>query len=175
LQAGDTGGTLEVKVRFVEPTLAIADEYWREIGQRDVVTFKRGADRWGRTTYVFQKTNGIWTEILERVADLRAPYYKHYTVLPTPVHLAPAEFAKFLGTYRSPSGHTVRFTSASDHFSIVFSRYPGNHVGIPISADEVLIFDPSDLAEYERITLSDGKATFSDDAGDIVHRVEKLP
>jgi hypothetical protein len=175
LQAGDTGGTLEVKVRFVEPTLAIADEYWREIGQRDVVTLKRGPIRSGRTTYVFQKTNGIWTEILERVADLRSPYYKHYTALPVPVHLAPATLAKFLGTYRTPSGHTIRFASAGDRFAVVFSRYPGSRVGIPRSATEVLIFDPNDLAEYERLTLSSGKAKLSDDAGDIVRPLQKLP
>jgi hypothetical protein len=176
LQAGDTGGTLEVKVRFIEPTLAIADEYWREIGQRDVVTLKRGPDRWGRTTYVFQKRRGLWTEILERVADLRSPYYKHYAAVPAPVHLAQATLAKFLGTYRTPSGHTIRLTSAGDRFAVVFSRYPGSKsVGIPVSATEVLIFDPNDLAEYERITLSPGKAKLSDDAGDIVRPLEKLP
>jgi hypothetical protein len=164
---GDTGGTLEVKVRFIGSTVAVADEYWREIGQRDVETHKRGPDRWGRTTYVFEKANGIWTEVLERVADLRLAYYTHYSTLPSPVALTQAQYASISGKYFFKDGQSLTLSRAGDRFVVVSSskRRPGPFVGVPASATRVLIFDPNDLAEYSEIDLAAGAATFSSDGG----------
>ena len=66
LQKDDTDTTLEVKVRFLDGGTAIADEYWHIVGQLDVATHKPGPDRWGRTTYIFSKHSGSWTEVLRR-------------------------------------------------------------------------------------------------------------
>jgi len=160
LQVGDTGGTLEVRVRFVGPSLAVADEYWHEVGQRDVDTLKRGPDRWGRTSYILQKTDGKWTEIIERVADLRLAYYRHYDALPAPAPLSDAAFAKLEGTFRFRRS-TLTLARAADRFtvtrrSIVNPAERATLVGIPISSSTVLIFDPSDIAEYSTMEYSEG-------------------
>jgi hypothetical protein len=167
LQVGDTGGTLEVKVRFIGSTVAVADEYWHEIGQRDVKTLKRGPDRWGRTTYVFQKADGVWNEVLERVADLRLAYYTHYDALPSPIRLTEAQFASISGSYVFSDGRTITLSRANDRFVAVTSskRRPGPFVGIPVSISRVLLFDPNDLAEYEEIDVSGATAIFSYDGG----------
>jgi hypothetical protein len=165
LQVGDTGGTLEVKVRFVGPSLAVADEYWHEVGQRDVDTLKRGPDRWGRTTYILQKADGKWTEIIERVADLRLAYYRHYEALPASVPLSDGAMAKLGGTFRFHRA-TLTLDRAADRF-IVTRRLIANPeerstlVGIPTSASTVLIFDPSDLAEYSIMEYSEGIPTIT--------------
>jgi hypothetical protein len=165
LQVGDTGGTLEVRVRFVGPSLAVADEYWHEIGQRDVDTLKRGPDRWGRTTYILKKADGKWTEIIERVADLRLAYYRHYDALPAPAPLSDAAFAKLEGTFRFRRS-TLTLARAADRFTVTrcLIANPAKRttlVGIPISSSTVLIFDPSDIAEYSTMEYSEGIPTIT--------------
>lgn len=165
LQAGDTGGTLEVRIRFIEPSFAVADEYWREIGQRDVDTLKRGPDRWGRTTYLFEKTDGKWIELIERVADLRLAYYKHYDAMPVPEPLSNAEMTTLEGVYGFH--HTlVTLARAGNRFAVTLRRRADpakltTLVGIPVSSTSVLLFDPGDLAEYRIFDLVDGVPTLS--------------
>jgi hypothetical protein len=165
LQEGDTGGTLEVRVRFVGASLAVADEYWHEVGQRDVDTLKRGPDRWGRTTYILQKADGKWTEIIERVADLRLAYFRHYDALPVSAPLSDVSFAKLEGTFRFRRS-TLTLTRAADRFTVIRRSIanPAERttlVGIPTSASTVLIFDPSDLAEYSTMEFSEGIPTIT--------------
>jgi hypothetical protein len=165
LQVGDTGGTLEVRVRFVGPSLAVADEYWHEVGQRDVDTLKRSPDRWGRTTYILQKADGKWTEVIERVADLRLAYYRHYDALPASVPLSGAALAKLEGTFRFRRS-TLTLVRAADRFTVT-KRLIANPaerttlVGIPTSASTVLIFDPRDIAEYSTMEYSEGVPTLT--------------
>jgi hypothetical protein len=163
LQVGDTGGTLEVRILFIGLSLAVADEYWHEVGQRDVDTLKRGPDRWGRTTYIFEKADGMWTEIIERVADLRLAYYRHYDGLPAPEPLSDEALAKLEGTFRFRRS-ILTLSRAGGKFAVT-KRLIANPaerstlVGIPTSASTVLIFDPDDIAEYSIIEFSDGIPT----------------
>ncbi len=165
LQVGDTGGTFEVRIRFIGRTIAVADEYWHEVGQRDVDTLKRGPDRWGRTTYLFERAGGRWIERIERVADLRMAYYRHYDALPAPVPLPSGTLASLEGTYRFPTA-TYTLSRAGDRFAVVrrATADPTSAralTGIPVSATSVLLFDPNDLAEYSRLEVSDGVPVYS--------------
>jgi hypothetical protein len=172
LQVGDTGGTMEVRIQFVGPSLAVADEYWHEVGQRDVDTLKRGPDRWGRTTYILQMADGKWTEVIERVADLRLAYYRHYEVLPASAPLSDAALAKLEGTFRFRRS-TLTLARAADRFTVT-RRMIANPterttlVGIPTSASTVLIFDPSDIAEYSTMEYSEGIPTITRSGDDPV-------
>lgn len=165
LQVGDTGGTLEVRIRFIGASLAVADEYWHEVGQRDVDTLKRGPDRWGRTTCIFEKADGMWTDIIERVADLRLAYYRHYDELPASAPLSDEALAKLEGTFRFHRS-ILTLSRAGDRFAVT-KRLIANpaerstQVGIPTSASTVLIFDPSDIAEYSIVEFSDGIPTIT--------------
>jgi len=147
-----TNVTLEVKVRFLESTVAVADEYWHVAGQVYAGETKPGADRWGRTTYIFKKENGAWIEVMERVADLRSAYFKHYDALPTPVPVAAETLSCYAGSYVTAEGKEMATISVSgDRLAIKTRR--GAFVGIPISSSEFLTFDPNDLASYYRITF----------------------
>jgi len=99
--------TPEVKVRFLDPDVAVADEYWRVVGQIYAGETKPSAARWGRTTYIFKKEAGAWTEVMERVADLRAPYFKHYDTLPSAVPLPAATLASYAGKYVTNAGAQI--------------------------------------------------------------------
>ena len=94
--------------------------------------------------------------MLERVADLRIPYYKHYDVLPAAAAVPAATLASYAGTYeRTPNARNVQITVSGDHLEVVNKR--GKFVALPTSATEFLVFDPDDLAEYTRYTFaSDG-------------------
>lgn len=169
LQKNDTDATLEVKVKFLTPEIAVADEYWHIAGQLDYKTNKPGPDRWGRTTYIFKKEKGTWTELMERVADLRAPYYKHYDSLPVAAPVPATTLASYAGTFeRSPGNKSLEITVSGDHLSVVSKR--GNMVAIPTSPTEFLVFDPNDLAEYMRYTFTDNgsKVTVAWPEGDVV-------
>ena len=61
----------EVRVSIIAPDIAVADRYWTLIGQTDGENGPKLPDRKGRTTYVLQKQNGMWTVLVERIADLR--------------------------------------------------------------------------------------------------------
>jgi hypothetical protein len=150
---------LEIKIKFASADVAVADEYWHMPGQIDPKTMKAGADRWGRTTYVFSKKEGIWSEVLERVADLRLPYFKHYESMPEPVAVAPATLASYAGTYDTDPHdssarkmHTEiklngnRVEVATDGFEL--------SVGIATSPTEFVMVNPDDLAEYYKGVFS---------------------
>ncbi len=175
LQAGDTGGTLEVRVAFVEPTVAVADEYWHEVGQRDVETRKPGPDRWGRTTYIFRKVNGTWIEVIERVADLRLAYYRHYATLPTPAKLPPGALAALAGTYHFPNHFALTLTPNGDRFAVTTTsrRQTGPIVGIPMSPSTILIFRTDDLAEYHTLSVAGRAAVLTIDGDNDPQRGEK--
>jgi len=92
---------LEIKIKFVTGDVAYADESWHEAGQIDRKTGDSGTDRWGRTTYLFTRENGVWSEVMERVANLRLPYFNHYQTMPEPVAVAPQILASYAGVYEA--------------------------------------------------------------------------
>jgi hypothetical protein len=147
-----TNDTLEVKIRFLETTIAVADEYWHVAGQVYAGDTKPGPDRWGRTTYVFKKENGTWTEVLERVADLRSAYFKHYEAIPVAERVDPATLASYAGKYETSQGKPFVEISVSDDHLTITNKH-GTYTGIPTSATEFLGFNPDDLAEYYRIAF----------------------
>lgn len=157
LQKSDTFTRLEVKIKLVDPQVAIADEYWREAGQLDQSKKKPGPDRWGRTTYVFSKKDGKWTEVLERVADLRLPYFKHYDAMPEPVKVAPEILASYGGSYESADRKTHAAIKLKGDRLEVATEGLEPSVGIATSATEFLMMNPDDVAEYY-------KGVFSKDA-----------
>lgn len=61
----------EIRVNFVTASIAVADRYWELIGQTDGENGPKLPDRKGRTTYVLERKNGVWTVVIERIADLR--------------------------------------------------------------------------------------------------------
>jgi hypothetical protein len=157
LQAKADSGILEVKISFLKPDLAVADEYWHIVGQIDQATNKPGADRWGRTTFVFEKLGGDWTMVLSRVADLRAPYYKHFDAIPPAVSVASATLASYAGTYERVAGKPSAVVSVTgDHLLVVLRGQ--TYTAIPMSSTEFLVFDPNDLAEYTKLIFKPGTA-----------------
>ncbi|WP_263374558.1 DUF3471 domain-containing protein [Granulicella aggregans] len=147
-----TDETLEVKIRLLEPTVAVADEYWHIAGQVYAGETKPGADRWGRTTYIFKKENGIWTEVMERVADLRGAYFKHYDTLPAAVPLPAATLASYAGTYEIAPGRTFTIEVAGDHLSVT-SRGQ-TYTAIPTSPTEFLGFRGDNAASYQKLSFT---------------------
>ena len=150
LQENDTDSTLEVKIRYLDPNTAVADEYWHIAGQLDVATRKPGPDRWGRTTYVCVKRDGHWVEVIERVADLRYAYYKHYDALPKAVPVAAATLASYAGNYALVDDQSARSIMVEDDHLVVASA-KRSRVAIPTSTTDFLVFDPNDLAEYVKL------------------------
>lgn len=167
LQKDDTDSTLEIKVKFLKPDVAVADEYWHVVGQIDQATNKPGPDRWGRTTYIFTKANGPdgkpqWTEVMERVADLRSPWYKHYDEgLPKSVAVPPETLASYAGVYMLNVNKQMRtFKVEGDH--LLYVTPSTTRVAIPTSAADFLLFDPRDTSYYTRVHFekaSDGRLT----------------
>jgi hypothetical protein len=155
--------TLEVKVKFIEPTVAIADEYWHVAGQVYAGDTKPGPDRWGRTTYIFKKENGAWTEVIERVADLRIAYFKHYETMPKAVSVPAEILASYAGIYDAATGKKfAQIEVSGDHLAITTPR--GKYTAIPTSDTDFLSFNPDDLAEYYKASFkkeSDGSITLT--------------
>ncbi len=153
-----SNNTLETKVAFPAPDVAVADTYWHIAGQVYAGQTKPGPDRWGRTTYIFSKANGQWTEVIERVADLRSPYYKHIASIPAAVAVPATVLQSYAGHYtaaavagKPPS--TADITVTGDHLTI--SRHGGTLLAIPTSASDFLIFfDPNDSAEYLKASFA---------------------
>ncbi len=146
-----TSGTLETKVQFPTPDTAVADTYWHVAGQVYAGETKAGPDRWGRTTYIFTKVNGTWTEVIERVADLRLPYYKHFDALPAAAAVPAATLQSYSGHYAAPPEakhlQAVDILVAGDHLLIKSAR--GTFIAIPTSPEDFLVFyDANDVAEY---------------------------
>jgi hypothetical protein len=147
-----TNTSLEVKLRFLDSTIAVADEYWHVAGQVYAGEAKPGPDRWGRTTYIFKKEGGTWTEVMERVADLRSPYFKHYDALPTPAHVDAATLRSYAGNYAAGQGKpSFEVAVSGDRLTITGNR--DTFVGIPTSSGDFLGFDPKDLAEYYLVSF----------------------
>jgi hypothetical protein len=139
---------LEIKIKFVAADTAVADEYWHLPGPIDQKTMKPGPDRWGRTTYVFTKKDGMWSEVLERVADLRLPYFKHYESMPEPVAVAPEILASYAGTYDSDPHKTHAEIKLNGSRLDVATQGFEPSVGIATSPTEFILINPNDLAEY---------------------------
>lgn len=179
LQKDDADTTLEVKVRFLTPDAAVADEYWHIVGQLDMDTHKPGPDRWGRTTYIFTKKDGVWTEVLERVADLRLAYYKHYDHLPQSAAVPPATLASLAGKYQLVQNRVpITLSVEGDH--LLYTSPKRTRVLVPLSATEFLAFDPADTAEYLRLVFSRNAAGrplahITYDTGEAIDTLERLP
>ena len=138
--------TLEIRVQFVTPLVAVADTYWHVAGQIYAGDSKPGPDRWGRTTYILKKDNGAWREVIERVADLRLPYYPHLDTVPKAVELPAAVLASYAGHYAGPP-YDVDVTVSGDH--LVMTGPHGALIAIPKSETEFLAFlSPDDPAQY---------------------------
>ncbi len=156
-----TATTLETRVRFVTPSVAVADTYWHVVGQVYGGETKPGPDRWGRTTYIFEKDNGAWTEVIERVADLRLPYYKHLDAMPVAAAIPLSRLSAYAGHYRgTPRDADVAVTG--DHLTITMKRGP--LIAIPQSETDFLaFFGPDDTAEYYKVRFStkDGVTRFT--------------
>ena len=164
-----TAGTLETKVQFPAPDVAVADTYWHVAGQVYGGETKPGPDRWGRTTYIFSKINGTWTEVIELIADLRSPYYRHFAALPAASPVAPAILQAYSGHYvalsDSKSLSTADVSVAGDHLLVKGQR--GVLTAIPTSPTDFLVFfDPDDVAEYL-------KASFVTEGGSIELKVSE--
>jgi hypothetical protein len=150
LQTKSTFSVLEVKVKFVNPETAVADEYWRIVGQLNSRTGKTGADRWGRTTYVFAKAEGRWTEVLERITDLRLPYFKHYETRPEAVKLPEGTLERLAGKYEVTEDHSpVTMTVEGDH--LIYAGPKRSMIAVPVSATEFLLFERDDAEEYTKL------------------------
>ena len=161
-----TDNTLETKVRFVTPDVAVADTYWRVVGQVYAGQTKAGPDRWGRTTYILKKQNGAWVEVIERVADLRLPYYKHIAEVPKAAPVPRAILESYAGRYTSPAGEanptTVDVAVKGGHLTMTTSR--GVSVAIPTSSTDFLVFySADDTAEYYKASFStrDGVVSYA--------------
>jgi hypothetical protein len=163
LQTPSTEKRLELKVRFLSATLAVVDTYKHRVGQLDVATRKPGPDRWIRATALMEKRDGVWTEVLERIADLRLPYYVHYDTIPTAVPVQPQILAGWAGAYRDQAGKPFATVSVmGDHLVLKTTRR--TYVLQPTSANTFLSFNPDDLAEYDKIafeTDASGRVTLS--------------
>jgi ketosteroid isomerase-like protein len=145
---------LEIKIRFVAPNVAYADEYWHETGQLDQKTGKSGPDRWGRTTYLFTKQNGAWSEVMERVADLRLPYFKHYESMPEPVPVAPEILASYAGSYETEAHKFHTEIKVDGNRLEVKAEGFEPSVGIATSPTEFVMLNPNDVAEYYKGVFS---------------------
>jgi ketosteroid isomerase-like protein len=166
LQAHAKSEVLETRITFPDPAFAVADEYWHVVGQIDQATGKPGADRWGRTTYVLRKESGNWSLVVERIADLRIPYYKHYSALPKPVTVPPAILASYAGNYVTSTGKAdSRITVEGDHLLVDAGGSKG--IGIATSAQDFVVFTPGDLERYYDLHFEPGgtKLAWSADRG----------
>jgi hypothetical protein len=140
--------TLEIKVKFLDHDLAVADEYWHIAGQVYAGETKAGPDRWGRTTTIFRRIDGRWREILSRVADLRIPYFHHFETMPEPVRVDPGVLQTYAGSYQYEDKPPIAISSGGDR--LIVKRKDKIYQAIPTSDTEFLVFDPNDLAEYSR-------------------------
>ncbi len=156
LQKDDTDATLEVKIRFIKPDVAVADEYWHIVGQLDVETRKPGPDRWGRSTDMFVKQNGHWLEVHERIADLRLPYYRHFDAMPAAVPVPADTLASYAGTYARVEDPTHKITIAMVSGGLQAQGAHYRFVLVPTSVTSFLVFLPDDLSEYYKYDFSTG-------------------
>jgi len=172
-----TATTLETRVQFVTPSVAVTDTYWHVVGQVYAGETKPGPDRWGRTTYIFEKDNGAWTEVIERVADLRLPYYKHLDAMPVAAAIPPSTLSAYAGHYKG-SSRDADVAVTGDHLTITTKRGP--LIAIPQSQTDFLVFfGPDDTAEYYKVRFSakDGvtRFTLSEAWGEKLGVLEKQP
>ena len=152
-----TSTTLEPSMSFPSPTVAVADTYWHVAGQVYAGQSKAGPDRWGRTTYILVKENGIWTEAIERVADLRLPFYQHLDAVPASVPVSSGLLNAYAGHYIGgpPSGTTTAVDVAVTGDHLTFSGKRGPRTAIPTSDSNFLVFlKVDDAAEYYKATFT---------------------
>ena len=171
--------TLEIKLKYIAPDVAIADAYWHVAGQIYRDKTKPGPDRWGRTTYILKKQDGVWTEVMERVADLRAPYFTHYDTLPAATPVPATTLASYAGTYAG-DGKKMAISVSGDHLTLksLTSNNAFTDV-IPISATQFQAFDPDDLAEYFVLSFANNKQghqslTIAYPGGEVLHVLTKV-
>jgi hypothetical protein len=174
-----TNETLEVNIRFLGPSVAVGDEYWHVAGQVYDGDTKPGADRWGRTTYIFKKENGTRVEVMERVADLRAPYFKHYDTLPAAAPVDQATLASYAGKYMAGERQLAEISVSGDHLAVL--RKDQRFVAIPMSSTEFLSFNPEDLASYLKMTFAHAGSgpgvtlTLSRPSGEVLASASRVP
>ena len=155
LQAHATAETLETRIAVLDPAMAVADEYWHVAGQIDQATGKPGADRWGRTSFILRKQNGDWSLVAERIADLRIPYYRHFTTLPQPVPVPSTILASYAGRYVTDTGKAdSRVTVEGDHLLVQADGAQG--IGIATSQNDFLVFMPGNLERYYTLHFAPG-------------------
>ena len=156
--------TLEVKIRFLEPSLAIADMYSRTAGQVETATGKSLPDRWVRVTSILKKTDGSWSEILLRIADLRQPWYEHFSSLPKPVSIPAPTLAQYAGTYEASPGALYEISVDGSYLAV--KTVSGTGIAIPRSDNEFLYFRdrsvPGNYTFVRFLKSLDGTMTFTE-------------
>lgn len=161
----------EIKIKLVSPDVAVADEYWRLTGELDQSTGEAGPERWGRTTYVLKRTDGQWTVVIERIADLRKPYYTHFKKYPEAYPVPKKKLDSYAGKFEVAPGVRYDVQVSGDHLEVTTGPGPGRFLAIPRSeSDFVLFLDPNDLENYKYLSYGRDKdgavqLTVSDQAG----------
>ena len=89
---------------------------------------------------------------MERVADLRGSYFKHYETLPAAAPVPAATLASYAGTYEVAPGHTFTIEVAGDRLSLI-SRGT-TYTAIPTSPTEFLGFRGDDTASYQKLSFT---------------------
>jgi hypothetical protein len=138
--------------------------YFQTAGQVEPATGNTLPDRWIRTTSILEKNNGSWAEILVRVADLRQPWYQHFTTLPSPVSVPTSTLALYAGRYRATPQFTYEISLEGDRLAV--KTPAGIGVAIPRSDSEFFYFgDRSVPGNYTFIKFSkapDGTMTLTE-------------
>ena len=154
---------LETKIRFVAPTVAVVDVYSHLVGQKDSFTGQPGADRWIRNTYVVTKSNQQWTVVLQRIADLRSPWYPHGNAFPPAAPVSPAVLESYQGTYAARPDAVFEVLPEGDHLGVKSNGVAG--VAIPRSDTEFLYFrdssDPGNNSFWVFSKAADGTMTLT--------------
>jgi hypothetical protein len=76
--------------------------------------------------------------VVQRIADLRLPYFKHFDRIPTAAPVPAAILASYVGNYESAPGRTEEeITVSGDHLTIAFPKK--KEIAIPTSETEFLI------------------------------------
>jgi hypothetical protein len=162
--AATTNDQLETKINFIGPAIAVVDVYSHLVGQIDANTGKPGADRWIRNTYVLTKSDRQWTIALQRIADLRSPWYRHLTALPAAVPVPAATLASYAGIYEARPDLIYEVSPEGDHLTV--KTQGGAGIAIPQSNNEFLYFrDPAVPGNHRFLTFSkssDGGVTFTE-------------
>ena len=116
---------------------------------------------------------------MERVADLRAPYFKHYDKLPAAAPVPAPTLASYVGTYAG-DGKKMTISVSGDHLTLKSLTSDNRFTDvIPVSATQFQSFDPDDLAEYFVLSFANGEEghaslTIAYPGGEVLHVLTRV-